>query len=186
MRVIAGSRRSLPLKAPKGQDTRPTEDRTKETLFNVLQNDIYNARFLDLFAGSGSIAIEALSRGAALAVLVENNAAAANCIKENLNFTKFTQEAVLMQTDVYLALEKLRAEEPFDIIFMDPPYKAGFEPGVIDVLSRMPYVTEDTIIVIEASRHTEFEFLDECGFEIYKSKVYKTSQHVFIRRKKTN
>ena len=183
MRVIAGSRRSLPLKAPKGTDTRPTEDRTKETLFNVLQNDIYGSRFLDLFAGSGGIAIEALSRGAESAVLVDNNAEAVKCINDNLKFTKFTEEATLMQMDVFSALERLRGKEAFDIIFMDPPYQAGVEPQVMGILSEMPYVTEDTVIVIEASKSTSFEFLDDLSFEIYKSKVYKTNQHVFIRRK---
>ncbi len=183
MRVIAGSRRSMPLKAPKGENTRPTEDRTKETLFNVLQNYIYDARFLDLFAGSGGISIEALSRGARSAVLVENNKAAISCINDNLEFTKFTEEATLMGMDVFAALERLRGNEPFDIIFMDPPYKAGVEPEIMSVLAEMPYVTEDTIIVVEASKDTDFGFLEDCGFTIYKTKVYKTNQHIFIRRK---
>lgn len=183
MRVIAGSRRSMPLKAPKGENTRPTEDRTKETLFNVLQNYIYDARFLDLFAGSGGISIEALSRGAKSAVLVENNKEAIKCINDNLEFTRFTEEATLMVMDVFAALERLRCNEPFDIIFMDPPYKAGVEPEIMAVLARMPYVTEDTIIVVEASRDTDFGFLEDWDFTIYKTKVYKTNQHIFIRRK---
>lgn len=89
MRVIAGTRRSMPLKAPVGMDTRPTQDRTKETLFNVLQNEIPGAEFLDLFAGSGAISIEALSRGASHATLVENNKNAVSCIKITLNLQNF-------------------------------------------------------------------------------------------------
>jgi 16S rRNA (guanine966-N2)-methyltransferase len=100
MRVIAGSRRSMPLKAPAGLDTRPTQDRTKETLFNVLQNDIPGSVFVDLFSGSGGIGIEALSRGAKKAYFVENNKAALSCIKENLKFTKFIEESVVLETDV--------------------------------------------------------------------------------------
>lgn len=183
MRVIAGSRRSLPLKAPSGIDTRPTEDRTKETLFNVLQSDIYGARFLDLFSGSGGIAIEALSRGADCAVLVENNAVAIKCINDNLKFTKFTDKAVLMQTDVFAALDRLKGSAAFDIIFMDPPYKAGYEPEIFSRLAKCDYVTEDTIIIVEAAKDTELDFLEESGFEIYKSKLYKTNKHVFIRKK---
>ena len=183
MRVIAGSRRSLPLKTPAGTDTRPTEDRTKETLFNVLQSDIYGARFLDLFSGSGGIAIEALSRGAEMAVLVENNVTAINCINENLKFTKFTDKAILMQADVFAALDRLKGGLPLDIVFMDPPYKAGYEPEVFNRLKSCDYITEDTIIIVEASQKTDFDFLDDEGFEIYKTKVYKTNKHVFIRRK---
>ena len=88
MRVIAGSARSLPLKTLEGMDTRPTTDRIKETLFNMIQSEIPGCRFLDLYAGSGAIAIEALSRGAKEAVLVENSKAACACIRENLAFTK--------------------------------------------------------------------------------------------------
>ena len=84
MRVIAGKARRLPLKTIEGLDTRPTTDRIKETLFNILQNDLYDIRFLDIFSGSGGIGIEALSRGASEAYFIENNRAAAACIKENL------------------------------------------------------------------------------------------------------
>ena len=89
MRVIAGSRRSLPLKTLEGDATRPTADKYKETLFNCLQMDVPGSVFLDLFSGSGSIAIEALSRGAKRAVLVENSREALNIIKQNIYFTKF-------------------------------------------------------------------------------------------------
>ncbi len=182
MRVIAGSRRSMPLKAPAGMDTRPTQDRTKETLFNVLQNNIPGSVFVDLFSGSGGIGIEALSRGANRAYFVENNKAAIGCIKDNIKFTKFNEEAVIMETDVMFALEKLRSEKEIDIIFMDPPYKSGNEKQVLECLSKMPYVSEYTIIVVEALLDGDFSYLEELGFEIYKVKQYKTNQHIFIRR----
>ena len=92
MRVIAGTARSMPLKTIKGLETRPTTDKTKETLFNILQADVPDCRFLDLFSGSGAIAIEALSRGAAYAVLVEQNGKAAQCIQENLVFTRLADQ----------------------------------------------------------------------------------------------
>lgn len=183
MRVIAGSRRSLPLSAPKGNDTRPTEDRTKETLFNVLQNYIFNGDFLDLFSGSGAIAIEALSRGVNNAILVEKDKNAIECIKKNLEFTKFTEQAVLMEKDVFVALDMILDHEPFGVIFMDPPYMAGVEEQIIGKLARMHYVDEYTVIVIEAALKTDLSFICDYNFEIFKEKNYKTNKHVFIRRK---
>ena len=96
MRVIAGSRRSLPLKTVEGLDTRPTTDRIKETLFNILMPDIPDCVFWDLFSGSGGIGIEALSRGARRAVFVENNINAFKCITDNIKFTKFTDESEML------------------------------------------------------------------------------------------
>ena len=104
MRVIAGEARSLPLKTPEGQDTRPTTDRIKETLFNILQGDIPGSIFVDLCSGSGGIGIEAISRGAKRAYFAENAVKAAKCIQDNLSFTKFTDRAVLLKQDVVSAL----------------------------------------------------------------------------------
>ena len=91
MRIIAGTARSLPLKTIEGLETRPTTDKIKETLFNMLQNDVPGCYFLDLFAGSGQIGLEAISRGALYAVFIENNRKAAKCIEDNIAFTKFTK-----------------------------------------------------------------------------------------------
>ena len=100
MRVIAGTARRLLLKTIEGRDTRPTTDRIKETLFNILQSEIYGCRFLDLFGGSGAIGIEALSRGAAAAVFVEQRKDAASCIRENLRFTRLEDRAEVLVCDV--------------------------------------------------------------------------------------
>jgi len=97
MRIIAGTARSLPLKTIEGMDTRPTTDRIKETLFNMIQNDVPGSYFLDLFAGSGQIGLEAVSRGARYAVFVENNKKACTCIEDNIHFTKFDRETKLLQ-----------------------------------------------------------------------------------------
>ena len=116
MRVIAGTARSMPLKTVKGMDVRPTTDKTKETLFNVLQTDVPDSRFLDLFSGSGAIGIEALSRGASHAVLVEQDSKAADCILENLQFTKLIDRAELQKCDVLTALHRMEGQKPFDVI----------------------------------------------------------------------
>ena len=118
MRVIAGSARSLQLKTLEGMETRPTTDRIKETLFNMISPQMYDCIFLDLFAGSGGIGIEALSRGAKEAVFVEKNPKAMACVKENLKFTRIWRRRRLTLTkDVMNALYQLEGEKVFDLYF---------------------------------------------------------------------
>lgn len=121
MRVIAGKARSLRLKTIEGMDTRPTTDRIKETLFNMIQPSIADSRFLDLFAGSGGIGIEALSRGASWCVFVEQQRKAAECIRENLAFTRLKEDATLLVTDAVSAVNKLDGEDAFSWIFRTDP-----------------------------------------------------------------
>lgn len=182
MRVIAGTARSMPLKTVKGFDTRPTTDKTKETLFNILQTDIPDSRFLDLFSGSGAIAIEALSRGAAHAVLVEQNLKAAECIKENLVFTKLAERAEVQKCDVLTAMHRMEGQKPFDVIFMDPPYNQELERQVLEYLKNSTLADDYTVIVVEASLETDFSYLEELGYHAYKYKKYKTNQHVFLQK----
>ena len=111
MRVIAGSARRLTLKTIEGMDTRPTTDRIKETLFNMIQNDIYGCTFLDLFSGSGAIGIEALSRGAKEAVFVEKNPKAADCIRDNLKAARLADKATLLNCDISDALKRIGKPE---------------------------------------------------------------------------
>lgn len=181
MRIIAGSARSLPLKTIEGRDTRPTTDRIKETLFNMLNPELSGCLFLDLFAGSGQIGLEAISRGAQKAVFVENNKKAVNCIQENIAFTRFTEQSTLMHMDVVSAIRRMEGKEIFDIIFMDPPYKKGMEQEVLSVLADSSIINEDTLIVVEAALDTEFSYLAELGYRITKEKRYKTNMHVFLK-----
>lgn len=181
MRVIAGTARSLPLKTPMGPDTRPTTDRIKETLFNMLQADVPGSVFVDLFAGSGGIGIEALSRGAKHAYFIENAREAIGCIQDNLVFTKFSDRATLIKQDVLSGLPFI-SEKQADIIFMDPPYRAGLEESVFSVLQNQHYVTEDTLVITEAELNKDFSFLENYGFYLVKEKNYKTNKHVFIRK----
>lgn len=183
MRVIAGKARSLKLKTIDDMSTRPTTDRIKETLFNMLNPYIPGARFLDLFAGSGAIGIEALSRGAKSATFVDNNRKCIECIKENLRHTKLIEDGTVINKTAQLALEELRNKGAYDIIFIDPPYDNLYEK---DVLARLiPYglVNEDTIIIVEASKDTDFGYIADIGYEVFKNKEYKTNKHVFLRMK---
>lgn len=181
MRVIAGRARSLRLKTPEGPETRPTTDRIKETLFNMLMPYLPDAVFVDLFSGSGGIGIEALSRGARHAYFVENQREAIACITENLQFTRFTEQATILKQDVCSALGSI-SEREADVIFMDPPYGKEYEKQVLALLAAMPYVTDRTLIVIEASLDTDFSYLEAMGYALQKEKRYKTNKHVFCRK----
>lgn len=182
MRVIAGSRRRLRLVTPDGPDTRPTQDRLKETLFNMIQNTVPGSVFLDLFAGSGGIGIEALSRGAKRAYFVENDKKAAECISRNLTATRFLQEGIVLRQDVFSAIAG-SVRERADILFMDPPYRQGYERQVLEALSSSDRIADrDTLIIFEASLDTETDYLPELGYDIIKQKMYKTNQHVFVRK----
>ena len=121
MRVIAGKARSLPLKTIPGMDTRPTTDRIKETLFNMLQNHLYEASFLDLFAGSGSLSFEALSRGAQEVCLVEREPKVVQCLNQNVEALDVSDRCRVAESDV-LRFLRGRAYQPYDVIFADPPY----------------------------------------------------------------
>lgn len=181
MRVIAGSAKSMPLKTIPGLETRPTTDRVKETLFNMLQPYLCQCRFLDIFAGSGAIGIEALSRGAQWCVFIEKNKKAAAVIEDNLKFTKLIEKADVWCRDVLQSIVLLE-EVPFDCIFMDPPYNQELEKRVLELLKDAKFVNEDTIIIVEASLETDFTYLQELGFSIDKIKKYKTNQHIFLRK----
>lgn len=184
MRVIAGKARRLQLKTPEGFETRPTTDKTKETLFNMLNPYLPDADFLDCFAGSGAIGIEALSRGAKYAAFVENSKMALDCIKSNLITTKLDKSAEVLSCNMLEAIRLLEIKgKVFDVIFMDPPYNNSFEKEVLLALQKSSIIYCDTIIIVEASLKTDFDYLDDTKFRIYKKKEYKTNQHVFIELK---
>ena len=181
MRVIAGKARSLPLKTIPGSETRPTQDRIKETLFNILMPDIPGCVFVDVFSGSGGIGIEALSRGARKAYFIEQSPKAMACIEENLRFTKLMDQAVTLKMDALGSLHHI-FEKKVDIIFMDPPYGRGLEKQMLTQLYNRSFVTDSTIIIVEADLYEDFSYVPELGFTIYREKRYKTNKHVFIRR----
>lgn len=169
MRVIAGSARRLLLKAPDGMDTRPTADRVKESLFNMLNPDLYGCAFLDLFSGSGAIGIEALSRGAQRAVLVDASMECAGIIKQNLEVTRLGENAEIINEDVYAAIERLgRRGDKFDIIFMDPPYAAGYYVPVMEAIKKADILAVEGYIVAESAKGVDFTAAE--GFKIFKER----------------
>ena len=182
MRVIAGSAKRMPLKTIEGLDTRPTTDRIKETLFNMISEYLADSCFLDLFSGSGAIGIEALSRGASYGAFVEQSRKAVSCIRENLAFTKLADRADVFEMDVIAALSRMEGKKKFDYIFMDPPYNQLLEKRVLEYLQTSDLLSDDALVIVEASLETKFDYVKDLGFEIAKEKVYKTNKHIFLEK----
>ena len=180
MRVIAGKARRIQLKSLEGEATRPTLDRYKETLFNTMQTYIPGSYFIDVFAGTGSIGIEALSRGAKKAVFIENNKKAIAVINENLEKTRLLDGAEVIASDAISALMRIEHTGPADVIFIDPPYNRGIETQVLRLLGTSKLVGEDTLVVVEISNETDLDDLISPGFSILKTKNYRTNRHVFL------
>ena len=147
MRVITGKARGVVLKTPEGMATRPTTDRVKEALFNIIQFEIPTARVLDLFGGTGQLGIEALSREAKSAVFVDEREEACRLIRENLKRTKLEQYACVIRSD-YMAYLKT-CKEKFDIILLDPPYAEVFLENSLKMITEIDILQSGGIIVAE-------------------------------------
>ena len=158
MRIIAGTFRSRQLKSMKGMAMRPTSDKLRETLFNVLGELVVDARFMDLFAGTGAVGIEALSRGAREAIFVEKHPSAAALIKKNLESLEIRKGAIVLKSDALQALKQI-AQEPvaassrIDILFLDPPYAEKEQYGnVLSFLGGANLLAENAVVVAEHQR----------------------------------
>lgn len=183
MRVIAGEARHLILKTLPGDETRPTTDKIKETLFNIINFDLPGSKFLDLYAGSGAIGIEAISRGADECVFVDNNPKASQIIQFNLEHTKLNDRGLVITSDAVSALRRMEnSGKVFDIIFLDPPYDRGLEDQALGYLSKSSICSCNTDIIIELSIKSDIERFKNFGYKIIKVKEYKSNKHVFLRR----
>ena len=165
MRVITGSARGRRLKTPEGMDIRPTTDNVKESVFNILQFDIEGRRVLDLFAGTGQLGIECLSRGAREVVFIDQNRDAVKIVKENLKACGFS--APVLQQD---ALSYLSCCGKFDLIFVDPPYDAGLYKPVLEKINSIDILSEGGIILCESRRETD---MPEMPAPYYLRKEYR-------------
>ena len=153
MRIISGMRRGLKLNAPEGFDTRPTTDRVKESVFNIIQFAVPCDECLDLFAGSGALGIEALSRGSEHCVFVDGDRRAGEVIKSNLSLANFLDKSDVIISDSLSYLDRCSRE--FDIIFLDPPYNKGFLEPVVQKIYEKQLLKNDGLIVIETERGGE-------------------------------
>lgn len=146
MRVITGSARGRRLREPAGDDIRPTTDMVKESVFNILQFDIEGRKFLDLFAGTGQIGIEALSRGAASAAFIDSSVDAVKLVRENLAVTGFSDRATVLRAN---ALQFLRSCGKFDVIYIDPPYRTSLTEDALHLINQFDILRDNGIIVCE-------------------------------------
>lgn len=183
MRIIAGRLRSRKLSAPAGMDVRPTSDRLRETLFNILGADIEGSRFLDLYAGSGAVGIEALSRGAHEAVLVESHKKAARAIRANIDSLGISGEVQLIETEAAKVLQTLTGT--FDFVFLDPPWSMHAEyDRSLNALARASLLAPQAIVIAEHEKR--FTLSEDNGtLHCYRRlaqgdaalSFYKSSQH---------
>ncbi|MHC5251414.1 16S rRNA (guanine(966)-N(2))-methyltransferase RsmD [Listeria kieliensis] len=156
MRVIAGSRKGHRLKAVPGANTRPTTDKIKEALFSIIGPFFDGEKALDLFAGSGGLGIEALSRGAASCVFIDQAGAAIKTIKENVQACHFEKEAQVFRNDAYKALKLLqKSEQSFDLVFLDPPYKKQQLEKLLLELCELKLLQNGALIVCEHDKEAE-------------------------------
>ena len=148
MRIISGSARGRKLKEPQGMDTRPTTDKVKESLFNIIQFELEGRRVLDLFAGTGQLGLEALSRGAERCAFVDQRREAVALVRENVSLCRFDDRARVVQGEALSFLSACR--ERFDVVFLDPPYAGGLLEKSLDMLTRFDILREYGIIVCES------------------------------------
>ncbi|MBE5813380.1 MAG: 16S rRNA (guanine(966)-N(2))-methyltransferase RsmD [Clostridiales bacterium] len=167
MRIISGQFRGRKLKTLEGMNTRPTADRVKESLFNILNTKVYDANVLDLFAGSGALGLEALSRGAASCVFVDSSKEAIDIVKENVDLCKVQENSKIINKDYLEVLKNINNK--FDIIFVDPPYSKGIEIVVLENVKDI--LTEDGMVIIETD-HTDIPPEEINGLIKYDSRKY--------------
>ena len=184
MRVISGKSRGKKLIALEGDNTRPTLDRVKEALFNKIQNNIPDAVVLDLFAGTGALGIEALSRGAKETVFCDKVFEAIQVIKKNIENTKNLEKSTIINKDYNEVLKELaRQNKKFDIVFLDPPYKTNFAIMALQKIIMSDLLTEDGIIIIETDDITkEDEIIKIKEAEIFDKRKYGSVWLIFIRK----
>ena len=144
--------------------------------------ELPGCRFLDLFAGSGGIGIEALSRGADYCCFVDSSRNAAGVIRKNLAFTKLAEQADVLQMDAVSAVSVCEGKEAFDLVFLDPPYGQGLELEVLRRLAGSACIHQNTLLVLETALHYDSAPVQEAGFTILREKHYKTNQHLFLKR----
>lgn len=181
MRIIAGTHKNRPIIAPKSNNTRPTSGRLRETLFNICQGDIADARVLDLFAGSGAMGLEALSRGAKFCTFIDNSKESVHCIRQNVEAMNFKEASKIIYGDVFSALKKMSAlGAQFDIIYVDPPYekKDVFEEGSLYYSEKILQVMDETSLLCSGG----FLFIEDVDHLALAQDVLKSLSLISSRR----
>ncbi len=185
MRIISGKARGTKLYTLEGIATRPTLDRVKESLFNIIQNDIEDSTVLDLFSGSGAIGLEFLSRGAKRAVLCDNSKDAIKIIKQNVQKTHFEEIAEIYNIEFTKLIERLQNQK-FDIIYIDPPYATDFIKISIEKIIEYKLVNENTKIIVETDDEKRIlKQIEKMDVEITDKRKYGRATIIFLKYIKT-
>ncbi len=178
MRVISGERRGLNLYTLEGDNTRPTLDRVKETMFNVINFDIHDKNCLDIFSGSGNLSIEAISRGARMAYMIENDRASVDIINKNIEKSKYQEKVKIFNKDFIIALNSISSEDiKFDYVFLDPPYNGDFYNKTLDYLGENNLLNEEAVIIVEHLKTTE---ICHEKFNVWKEKSFSKNMLTFL------
>ena len=181
MRIISGTARGTKLYTLEGQTTRPTLDRVKESLFNIIQNEIPNSIFLDLFSGSGAIGLEAASRGAKRVILCDKSKQAINIINKNIEKTHLKEKVELYNLDYELLL-KTKIKEQADIIYIDPPYKSDFAINAVNIILENGLVSEHSTIIIETDEEEKIlRELEKIEIKITDKRKYGRAILIFLK-----
>jgi 16S rRNA (guanine(966)-N(2))-methyltransferase RsmD len=186
MRIITGKARGLHLTVPKNYDVRPTADRVKESLFNILGAKVQGAAVLDLFAGTGNLGLESWSRGAGLIQFVDNNRNSLKLVRSNIAKCRAEADCKVLKYDAEAAVDLLyRQNQRFDLIFVDPPYNKGWVQKVLRKLERSPLLTEDGWLIVEHSQHDDIAGSVPAGYGVFRSQHYGETVLTFIRHGET-
>lgn len=178
VRVISGSARGLKLNTPGDDRVRPTTDRVKESMFNIVQDWVYDSQVLDLFAGSGALGIEALSRGASQAVFCDNSLDSIKIIKSNIEKARVVDRSKIVSGDYKRCLRDMEAKnQSFDMIFVDPPYYEGLFEEVLDTIRSSKILKKDGIVIVEHDAKRPIGQVE--GLEVYKEKKYGITMLTF-------
>ena len=185
MRIISGKARGTKLYTLEGIATRPTLDRVKESLFNIIQNDIEDSTVLDLFSGSGAIGLEFLSRGAKRAVLCDSSKDAIKIIKQNVQKTHFEEKVEIYNMEFTKLVERLQNQK-FDIIYIDPPYATDFIKISLEKIIEYELVNENTKIIVETDDETRIlNQIEKMDVEITDKRKYGRATIIFLKYRKT-
>ncbi|MCI8654751.1 MAG: 16S rRNA (guanine(966)-N(2))-methyltransferase RsmD [Clostridia bacterium] len=182
MRIISGKARGTKLNTLEGEQTRPTLDRVKESIFNIIQNELEETVFVDIFSGSGAIGLEALSRGAKKAILCDKSREAIAIIKSNVEKTHFQEKAQIINADFEKCLKEIKEE--VDYIYIDPPYKTDYILKSLKILEESEIIKEETKIILETDDEERIlKQIESLKFDIIDKRKYGIAHIIFLKKK---
>jgi 16S rRNA (guanine966-N2)-methyltransferase len=186
MRIVSGKHKGRAIRTPEGQTTRPTSDRARQSIFNVLEHAAWSrplegARVIDAFAGSGALGLEAMSHGAAFCLFVETDAAARGAIRDNIETLQlFGSTRIHRRSATDLGGKPAGLGAPFDLVFLDPPYRHGLVPLALDQLIKGEWVTADALAIAETGSDEDAPVTE--GWELLDERTYGAARVSFLRR----